>query len=43
VTNLPVDSVSLVALCGRERPLADPAACIAEVVEEELRGRKRTA
>ena len=37
VTNPPVDAVSLVARCGRERALADPAACIAEVVEEELR------
>ena len=43
VTNAPFDAVSLVALCGRERALADPAACIAEVVEKELRGRKRTA
>ena len=43
VMNSPVDAVSLVALCGRERALAEPAACIAEVVEKELRGRTRTA
>jgi len=43
VTNPPFDAVSLVALCGRERALADSAACIAEVVEKELRGRTRTA
>jgi glycerate kinase len=43
VTNSPVSAVSLVTLCGRERALADPAACIAEVVEEELRGLTRTA
>ena len=43
VTNVPGDAVSLVALCGRERALADPAACIAEVVEKELLGRERTA
>jgi glycerate kinase len=43
VTNLPVGFVSLVALCGRERALADPAACIAEIVEKELRGLPRTA
>ena len=43
VTNLPVDSVSLVALCGRERALADTAACLAEVVEKELTSRARTA
>ncbi len=43
VTNSPVDAVSLVALCGRERALADPAACIAEIVEKELTSRQRTA
>lgn len=43
VTNLPVDSVSLVALCGRERALAEPAASVAEVVEKELTRRERTA
>jgi glycerate kinase len=43
VTNSPLDAVSLVALCGSERALADPAACIAEVVEQELRRRTRTA
>jgi hypothetical protein len=43
VTNSPLDAVSLVALCGHERALADPATCIAEVVEEELRRRTRTA
>jgi glycerate 2-kinase len=43
VTNSPVDAVSLVALCGRERALANPAACIAEVVEKELTRRDRTA
>jgi glycerate kinase len=43
VTNSPVAAVSLVALCGRERALAEPAACIAEVVEKELTGRTRTA
>jgi glycerate kinase len=43
VTNSPIDAVSLVALCGRERALADPALCIAEVVEKELRRRTRTA
>ncbi|HUZ15472.1 MAG TPA: glycerate kinase [Gaiellaceae bacterium] len=43
VTNPPFDVVSLVALCGRERALADSRACIAEVVEKELRGRTRTA
>jgi glycerate kinase len=36
VTNLPVNSVSLVALCGRDRAFAEPAICLAEVVEEEL-------
>src|SRR5207248_1713623 len=43
VTNSPVDAVSLVALCGQERALADPAACIAEVVAKELTRRARTA
>lgn len=43
VTDSPVDAVSLVALCGRERALADPAACIAEIVEKELTTRARTA
>ncbi len=43
VTNAPIDAVSIVALCGRERALADPAACIAEVVEKELTRRERTA
>ena len=43
VTNSPLAAVSLVALYGRERALADPAACIAEVVEKELRSRERTA
>jgi glycerate kinase len=43
VTDAPLDAVSLVALCGRERALADTAACIAEVVEKELRARQRTA
>lgn len=43
VTNSPLDAVSLVALCGRERALAKPAACLAEVVEKELTGRERTA
>ena len=43
VTNSPIAAASLVALCGRERALADPAACIAEVVEKELTGRQRTA
>ena len=42
-TNSPLAAVSLVALCGRERALADPAACIAEVVEKELTARERTA
>src|SRR5579871_1272814 len=36
VTNPPCRSVSLVALCGRERALADTSACIAEIVEKEL-------
>ena len=35
-TNPPFDAVSLVALCGRERALADTAICLAEVVEKEL-------
>jgi glycerate kinase len=39
----PLDAVSLVALCGRERAFADPAECIAEVVEKELTNRRRTA
>lgn len=43
VTNSPVNVVSLVALCGRERALAEPAACLAEVVEKELTSRERTA
>jgi len=43
VTNAPVDAVSLLALCGRERALAEPAACLAEVVEKELTARARTA
>jgi glycerate 2-kinase len=43
VTNSPIDAVSLVALCGRERALAEPAACLAEVVEKELTRRERTA
>ncbi len=43
VTNPPFDAVSLVALFGRERALADTAACIAEVVEKELTSRERTA
>jgi glycerate kinase len=43
VTNSPIDAVSLVALCGRERAFADPAACLAEVVEKELTTRHRTA
>jgi glycerate kinase len=43
VTNLPVNVVSLVALCGREKALAEPAACLAEIVEKELTARERTA
>ena len=43
VTNSPIDAVSLVALCGRERALAEPAACLAEIVEKELTTRQRTA
>jgi glycerate kinase len=43
VTNAPIDAVSLVELCGRERALTDSAACIAEIVEKELRRRTRTA
>ena len=43
VTNFPVGAVSLVALCGRERALAEPAACVAEAVEKELTRRARTA
>jgi glycerate kinase len=43
VTNSPIAAVSLVALCGRERALGEPAACIAEVVEKELTNRERTA
>jgi len=43
VTNSPIDAVSLVALCGRERALAEPAVCLAEAVEKELTGRERTA
>jgi glycerate 2-kinase len=43
VTNAPVDVVSLVALYGHERALADPASCIEEVVEKELRRRTRIA
>jgi glycerate 2-kinase len=43
VTKCPVDSVSLVALCGRRRAFADAAACLAEVVEKELTASKRTA
>jgi glycerate kinase len=43
VTNSPVAVVPLVALCGRERALAEPAACLAEVVEKELTNRERTA
>jgi glycerate kinase len=42
-TDFPVDAVSLVALCGRERALAEPAARLAEAVEKELRSRERTA
>ncbi len=42
VTNSPIDAVSLMALCGSERALTDPAACIAEVVEKELRRMTRT-
>ncbi|HEY2354781.1 MAG TPA: glycerate kinase [Gaiellaceae bacterium] len=36
VTNSPIDAVSLVALCGRARAHAEPAECLAEVVEKEL-------
>lgn len=43
VTNSPVGVVSLVALCGRERALADTAACLTEAVEKELTARARTA
>lgn len=43
VTNSPINVVSLVALCGRERALAEPAACLAEIVEKELTTRERTA
>ena len=43
VTNSPIDAVSLVALCGDERALADPAARLADVVEKELTSRNRTA
>jgi glycerate 2-kinase len=43
VTNSPVDAVSLVALYGRERALAEPAVCVAEAVEKELTSRQRTA
>ncbi|MGH3008204.1 MAG: glycerate kinase [Gaiellaceae bacterium] len=43
VTKCPVDSVSLVALCGRRRAFADAAACLAEVVEKELTAPSRTA
>lgn len=43
VTKSPVDAVSLVALCGRERALAEPARCIAEIVEKELTAFPRTA
>ncbi len=43
VTNSPLDAVSLVALWGPERALAEPSACLAEAVEKELTGRQRTA
>lgn len=43
VTNPPVSAVSLVALCGWQRALAEPAECIAEIVEKELTGLPRTA
>ena len=43
VTTSPISAVSLVALCGFERALADTADCLAEVVEKELTGRQRTA
>lgn len=42
-TDARLDAVSLVALCGRERALADTAACVVEVVEKELRARTRIA
>lgn len=43
VTKSPISAVSLVALCGPERALADSAACLAEAVEKELTDRARTA
>lgn len=43
VTKAPVDAVSLVALCGRERALGETAECLAEIVEKELTAPSRTA
>ncbi len=43
VTKAPVDAVSLVALCGRERALGQTAQCLAEIVEKELTAPSRTA
>lgn len=43
VTNTPIGAVSLVALCGRTRALAEPAACLAEAVEKELTRGARSA
>lgn len=43
VTNPPVDAVSLVAICGRRRAFAEPATCLAEIVEKELTAWPRTA
>jgi glycerate kinase len=43
VTKSPIDGVSLVALCGRERALADTAECLAEIVEKELATLQRIA
>jgi glycerate 2-kinase len=43
VTESPVRSVSLVALCGRRRAFAGAAACLAEAVEKELTDLSRTA
>jgi glycerate kinase len=38
-----VEVLSLVALCGRDRAFAEPAACLADVVAKDLGARPRTA
>lgn len=39
----PVEALSIVALCGRDRAFAEPAACLVEIVTKELAARRRTA